>query len=226
MIFDLRKATVTQLARAVFDHPPSDDRAEPWHFGDVEFELEPEHQLCLITDLFQGAPHSFSDYASPQIEAGLWCMMGGAHHEAFCGLIWNPELSLAARRELVQSIYVLYDQVLAPYPYDDIDFRHPDTSDRRFRTIDYMAPDLLLEAPSFRHDDAVDEALVRTAFLDLFTRLLAHDAPVAQYAALHGLGHLEHASRAAAIQQYLESHVWLDAAQREYAERASCGDVL
>jgi len=226
MLFDLRKATVEQLARTLFDHPVSDDQSEPWYFDDVAFAIEPERQLRLMTELFQRAPAIFCDYSSQQVEAGLWCMMGGAEHESFCGLIWNPELPSPARHALIQGNYQLYDQVLAPYPYDTIDFRHPDDSDRRFRTIDYMAPDLLLEAPCFRHEDDADAALVRTEFLDLFTRLLAHDAPVAQYAALHGLGHLEHESRATVIQQYLESNTWLDPAQREYAERARCGDLL
>jgi hypothetical protein len=133
---------------------------------------------------------------------------------------------LAARRGLIQSVFQLYDQVLAPYPYDSIDFGHPDDGGRRFQTIDYMAPDLLLDAPWFRHEDPADTALVRTELLALFTRPLAHDAPVAQYAALHGLGHLEHEAGAAVIQQYLERHAWLDPAQRGYAERAMRGDVL
>ncbi|HET7584323.1 MAG TPA: hypothetical protein VFK13_05415 [Gemmatimonadaceae bacterium] len=226
MIVDLRKATVAQLARAIFDHPTSDDLDEAWYSGDVAFAIEPERQLRLITELFHGAPVAFSDYSAEQIEAGLWCMMGGVHPELLCGLIWDRQLPFDARRELVQSIYPLYDQVLAPYPYDEIDFGNPDDSNRRFRTIDYMAPDLLLDASSFRHEDADDAALVRGAFLDLFTRLLAHDAPVAQYAALHGLGHLQHERRAAAIQQYLDSHAKLDPGQRDYAERASRGAVL
>jgi len=226
MNVDLRTARVEELAKAVFDHPASEDPDEPWYFGDVCFEVEPAHQIDLLAELFQGAPGHFQDYRTDQVEQGLWCMMGAVHHQAFCGLVWSPTLPLSGRLNVVSSIFVLYDQVLASYPYEPIDFDHPDAEPRRYRAIDYMVPDLLLEAPWFPEADTADAAQVQAGFLELFTRLLDHHGPVAQYAALHGLGHLKVEGRDAVIDRYLDTHAWLDAAQREYAEAARRGDVL
>lgn len=226
MTFDLTGATVASLGQIVFGHSPMNDDGEPWHFGDVDFVVDPDRQLHLIAELFAGAPAIFASYDARQVEEGLWCMMGPSHSERFTGLVWNPDLPLGARRAVVESVYTLYDRVLAAYPYDEIDFRHPDASDRRFFTIDYMAPDLLLHAPWFRREDRDDHAEMRAAFLELFRRLLAHDAPVAQYAALHGLGHLDHGGRRDVIDCFLAAHGWLDPAVRAYAEAARRGGVL
>lgn len=225
MMVNLINATVRDLAQALFDHSASEGE-EPWYSGDIDFRIEPARQLRLMADLFHHSPDHFKDYPEPQVEQGLWCMMGSLHNEAFCGLIWDPALPLPARLAVVDGIYPLYDHVLARYPYEAIGFRHPDDDLRRFRTIDYMATDLLLKAAWIPHKDEVDAAAVRTAFLGVFTNLLAHEAPVAQYAALHGLGHLDHDGRAAVIDDYLATHTWLDPEQRDYATEARRGDVL
>jgi len=225
MIVTLTNATVRELAEALFDHPAPEGE-EPWHDGDVNFEIDPQRQLHLMAELFHGSPDHFRDYPEPQLEQGLWCMMSGAHNSDFCGLIWDPDLPLATRLHLVDGVYPLYDHILASYPYEGISFRHPDADVRRFRTIDYMAPDLLLKGPWVRHKDKADAAAVREAFLGLFIRLLAHEAPVAQYAALHGLGHLDHHGRAAVIDSYLDTRAWLEPEQRDYALAARTGEVL
>src|SRR5262249_50362668 len=119
-----------------------------------------------------------------------------------------------------------YDQRLARYPYEDIDFDQPDATIRRFRTIDYMAPDLLLNGDQFRSQEEGPAGPIREAFFELFSRLLRHEAPVAQYAALHGLGHLRHPRRAEAILAYLGDRSWMDPEHRAYAQSAIRGDIL
>jgi hypothetical protein len=225
VIIDLRQATAASLADAVFNHEVSKG-AEPWHYGRLDFEIVPERQLQLLAELLHGAPAIFRDYSFSQIEQGLWCMMGGAFSKSFTGLVWNPELPLVDRLEVVAGVYPLYDRVLAASPYEAIDFRYPDNNARRFKTIDYMVPDLLVYSPGFPREDRDDEMRVRSAFLDVFSRLLGHDAPVAQYAALHGLGHIGHHGRRDVIERYLAAHPELDAAQREYAADAHRGHVL
>ena len=151
--------------------------------------------------------------------------MGGVQYESFTDLVWDPALPLDQRRAVIQGVYDLYDQLLGAYPYESIDFRHPD-DDRRFNGIDYMVPDLLLSGQGSRDGVDVDELAVRAEFLELFARLLEHQAPVAQYAALHGLGHLEHPDRVATIDRYLAANSWMDPDQRDYALAARRGDVL
>jgi hypothetical protein len=223
MSIDLRQANVRSLAYAVFNHEITED-AEPWYYH-VKFEVDPERQLRLLAELLHGAPSIFSDYSSAQIEAGLWCMMGGTHSESFTDLIWDAELPLTTRLEVIAGVYPLYDRVLAAPPHEPIDFRYPDDNERRFRTIDYMVPDLLIRRSS-PSEGWADKKRVKETFLDVFGRLLAHNAPVAQYAALHGLGHLEHHGRKNVIDRYLADHPSLDDGQREYAQNARRGHVL
>jgi hypothetical protein len=227
MQISLSEATVESLVDALFGHDVPTGDVEPWYFAiRVCFEIDPRRQLKLIAELFHNAGSLLSSYSAAEVEQGLWCMLGGAHSESFTGLVWSAALPFGDRSEVIASVFDLYDQVLAPYPFEGIDFRHPDASPRRFRTIDYMAPDLLLEQPYLPKADAADEARVRETFLGLFARLLTHPAAVARYAALHGLGHLEHQDRAATIDRFLADHSCLESDQREYAFSARRGEVL
>jgi hypothetical protein len=225
VVITLRDATIESFVRDIFDHETPEEGRKPWYYPhDVSFEIDERHQLDLLAELF-GNARALLDFSSGEVVQGLWCMMGGVHYESFTGLVWNPALPLDQRRAVIQSVYALYDQLLGAYPYESVDFRHPD-DDRRFNGIDTMVPDLLLSEPWIRDRSETDHASIRTAFLELFARLLEHQAPVAQYAALHGLGHLEHPDRGATIDRYLTANPWMDPDQRDYALAARRGDVL
>ena len=227
VVIDLRDATIERFVRSVFDQETPEEGRKPWYYPhDVSFEIDVRRQLELLAELFRNAAALLADYSPGQIVQGLWCVMGGVHFESFTGLVWDPALPFELRRAVIGGVYGLYDQLLCAYPYHAIDFRHPDDSERPFEGIDYIAPDLLLTTPFIRDESEADQAAVRTAFLELFARLLEHPAPVAQYAALHGLGHLEHPERAATIDRYLSAHAWMDADQQHYALAARRGDVL
>jgi len=226
MVVSLRDATIESFVQEVFDHELPREGYDPWYYGStVHFDMDAQHQLDLLAELFGNARSLLADFSPAGIVQGLWCMMGGVHNESFTGLVWNPALPLSQRRAVIRSVYDLYDQLLCTYPYEEIDFRHPD-GDRAYEGIDYMVPDLLLSKPWFPDESEADQAAVSTEFLELFARMLEHEAPVAQYAALHGLGHLEHPDRSDTIDRYLAAHSWLEPDQREYALNARRGDVL
>jgi hypothetical protein len=87
-------------------------------------------------------------------------------------------------------------------------------------------PDLLARVPAIIDTETGDASAVRDALLATFQWLLEHPAPVAQYAGLHGLGHLKHPRGAAAIDAYLATHSELNPSQFAYAEAAKRGEVL
>ena len=227
MIIDLTNATLEQLIDAVFDarresaSTNGEDGAD-----DIEYRIDPGRQVVLLVDLFRRAFSLPARFSSTRIERGLWHIMGAEYFDNFTAHIWNPDVALVDRVRLVESVHGLYDDLLASYPYENIDFVHPDRLPRRFQTIDYMAPDLLLAGAGFWRNDPADKAAIRNAFLATFPRLLQHPSPVAQYAGLHGLGHLKHKLRSQVIASYLERHPGLSPAQRGYAARAQRGDVL
>jgi hypothetical protein len=225
MLIDLTNATLEQLIETAFDQRRESPSASD-DDDDIDYRVDPRRQVVLLTDLFRRSPTLPARFSSARIERGLWHIMGAEYFEYFTAHIWNPGLSIVDRVRLIQSVHGLYDHLLARYPYEDIDFTHPDRLPRRFRTIDYMAPELLLAGTGLGDDDPGDQAAVRNAFLHMFARLLEHPSPVAQYAGLHGMGHLKHKLRSNAIAAYVERHPHLSPAQRGYAARAQRGEVL
>ncbi|HKW10065.1 MAG TPA: hypothetical protein VJO33_06775 [Gemmatimonadaceae bacterium] len=227
MLVRLRDIPLTSFVEQVFAHAPPADDAKPWYFGDVRFEVEPIQQLRHLTDLFSSAD-SLPDYglSNAQIGEGLWCILGGAHNWAFVSLVWDPAIPIALRRATIDALFNLYDRLLAATPYEAIDFRQPDYPPRRFQTIDYMALALVVEAITPSNSTPYDRTRIRSALLSVLGRLLDHSSPVAQYAALHGLGHLRTKRRVEVIDRYLVSQPAVDGAQREYALDARAGTLL
>ena len=227
MIIDLMNATLEQFIDAVFDaRRESASTNAVDDEDDIEYRIDPGRQVVLLADLFRRSFSLPARFSSTRIERSLWHIMGAEYFGNFTAHIWNPDVSLVDRVRLIESVHGLYDDLLARYPYEDIDFAHPDRLPRRFQTIDYMAPDLLLQGAGFGRDDPGDKAAIRNAFLAAYSRLLQHPSSVAQYAGLHGLGHLKHKLRSQVIASYLERHPGLSPAQRGYATRAKRGDVL
>ena len=227
MLIQLRDVSLPIFIERVFAHAPPIDGAKPWYFGDVRFEIEPVQQIRHLTAVFRSAD-SLSSYglSNGQIELGLWCVLGGAHDWEFVSLFWDRSLPIELRAGAIGALFELYDRLLSAAPYEAIDFGYPDQTPRRFKTIDYMALALVVEALRPSNTTAYDRMRVRTALLDVLGRLLDHPAPVAQYAALHGLGHLPTKKRCEVIDRYLASRPDMVDEQREYALSARAGNLL
>jgi hypothetical protein len=89
-----------------------------------------------------------------------------------------------------------------------------------------MIPDFLMHVPRDVDLTSSDARAVSDAFLAVFTRMVQHPAPIAQYAGLHGLGHLQHRHRPHVIDAYLAANPDLDPSARAYAMTARAGEVL
>ena len=227
MRVELRDVSTATFIERVFAHAPPIDDAEPWYYGPVDFDIEPAQQLRHLTDVFRSAD-TLAAYglSNAQLEVGLWCVLGGAHNESFVNLVWDRSLAIGLRKATIATLFELYDRLLAASPYEPIDFRAPDRTPRRFLTIDYMALALVVEASSPSSTTAYDRARVRSALLAMLERLLDHPAPVAQYAALHALGHLATRKRLDVIDRYLAARPNLEHEQRAYALKARAGTLL
>lgn len=225
MLIDLRDVTVDEFTTALFDHMPrAEPGDEPWYFApDLRFAVDAGQQVANVTAVLQEAGKLIDRYSAAQIEEGLWCMLGGCWFDEFFGNVWNPSVAVERRLAAIESVYSLYDQLLAAPPYENIHFGLPDLLPRRYQTIDYMVTDLILMG---RDRTPVATRRMRGACLRVFIRLLHHPAPVAQYSALHGLGHLNRAKGRAEIALYIAEHQDLSEDQIEYAHDAMRGDVL
>ena len=228
MLIQLRDVPFTIFVERVFAHDPPRDEANPWWYaGDVRFEVDPVQQLEHLAELFHTAD-ALPTYglSNAQIEDGLWCVLGGANNWQFVSLLWDRSAPLGLRHTTIGALFDLYDRLLAARPYEPIDFAHPDSTSRRFNTIDYMAQALFVEALTPSNSTAYDRTRIRAALLDVLSRLVEHPAPVAQYAALHALGHLKSKKRVAVIDRYLSARPHIGHEQREYALSARAGELL
>ena len=223
----LRDISLPTFIERVFAHQPPTDSAKPWYFGRVTFDIEPAEQLRHLTEIFRSADAlPASGLSNAQIELGLWCMLGGAHDEAFVSLIWDRSLPITLRNATIAALFELYDRLLAAAPFEPIDFHAPDRTPRRFESIDYMALALVVQASQPAATTAYDRARIRATLLAVLERLLDHAAPVAQYAALHGLGHLPTKRRVDIIDRYLATRPRIAHDQRAYALAARAGTLL
>jgi hypothetical protein len=227
MIIDLTNATLDTLVDAMFVEPESPATSPDSGAGTmVELRVDPGRQILLLAELFEQSAVLDGRFAAEQIERGLWRLLGAEYADDFTAHIWNPRLPFDHRAAVVAAVYDLYDALLARRPFEAIDFCRPDRLPRRFATIDYMVPDLLLGISWMDRESPTDREAIRNAFFQTFGRLLHHPAPVAQYAALHGLGHLRHPGVSESIDHYLASDPNIPLDRRTYAERARRGDVL
>jgi hypothetical protein len=214
MIIDLTHAGTDDFVRFVFDHPTVDEGEPEWYFTeDFEVLYEAHRQVRLLTELFATSARWRARFTDAQIEQGLWFVFNRAEPYV-TELLWNNEVPWAERRACIDAIFTLYADLFPICPV---------------ATIDYMIPDLLADGYDFgtRHPDAnPEDRQVQEALMALFARLLDQPQPAAQYAGLHGLGHLEHPRGPALIDDYLVRHADITASLREYALQARAGDVL
>ena len=203
---DLREATLEELIPFVFDHPEpaigANGSPDFWCWTvDLEVEIDPMHQLALMTVLLRDARALSARFSAAQINQGLWFMFSGGS-EWFSRLLADRELPWAARRDVIRAVYNLYDGLLAHIEAD---------------SATYMLWDLLLA--KFRDDySEVAETCLQT-----LVRILSLPHVECQAGALHGLGHLKHAQTARVVSEYLRDQAPVDPDLRRYAERVRRG---
>lgn len=218
MNVDLRQASLSDLVSFIFDHsaPERDSDAETreWYWlDDLEVEIDPSRQLSLLTEMFRGAARLLKQFSPEQLEQGLWFVFGPGGEDWFIRLIADPTLPWPHRKLLIESIFELYDQLLA-----EIDLE----------SATFMLWDLLLD--QFYNSDAGNHVFppaVEKACFNTLVRILNLPSPACQHAALHGLGHLRYPGTAEVVAAYLKTYPPTDYSLRSYAERVRAGeDVL
>jgi hypothetical protein len=220
---DLRDASVASFVAATFDHlPPGADARATYRVDD--YLIDPRHQIALVAQLMRGAPEYLASFNDAEIARGFWKIF--LEDELFARHLWDEEVPLSDRITAIESVVHLYETVLIQRPFEPVDFHRPDRLPRRFGGVDYMIPDFLMHVPRDVALTSPDARAVSDAFLAAFTRMVQHPAPIAQYAGLHGLGHLQHGHRPHVIDAYLAAHPDLDPAARAYAMAARTGEIL
>jgi hypothetical protein len=220
---DLRDASVASFVAAIFGHVSPGADAYATYKGD-DYLIDPRHQIVLVTQLLRGATEFLASFSDAESAQGLWKIF--LEDVLFARHLWDEDIPLADRITAIESVVHLYETVLIQRPFEPVDFRRPDRLPRRFGGLDYMIPDFLMHIPRDVDLTSPDARSVSDAFLAVFTHMVQHRAPIAQYAGLHGLGHLQHHDRPDVIDAYIAANPELDPAARAYAMTAKAGNAL
>jgi hypothetical protein len=116
-------------------------------------------------------------------------------------LVWSVHLSLDVRERVVSSMYELFARLFAREPLD---------------SASYMWWDLLSDRMD--EDHSPDGARLRQTMFDVLCRILNLGARSCQFAALHGLNHLEDPRTETVVKEWVSRHPALDQKLREFAE--------
>ena len=217
MYYDLRNASVHDLARLVFDHPlgerADDDTRKEWYWTeDVDLTIDPPHQLELAAALFANSGELRGKYSEEQLEQGLWFMFGPGGEAWFAGLLRDGQLALELRQRFISAIFDLYERLLSKV---------------QLETATFMLWDLLID--QFFNGDADDHVIpveIAATMFETLSRILALPDQQSQRAALHGLGHLRHKDTPAIVSDYLARHASLSDEIVEYACRVRDGEGI
>ncbi len=200
MVINLDNYSRSQFVTLVFEHPVSKPE---WYWSeDLELEASGAAILKHCIDLFHNSSVLLTQFRSEQLEQGFWFLLGPKLDVP--RLIWDERLSRELREDTIRAMVEVFRQLFSKNPPD---------------TVCYMWWDLVITAYQIR-DSALEERIVEALAL-----ILKIDSHQCQKAALHGLGHLESATKKVLIETYLKENPHLDLDTQAYAAAAVEGRV-
>lgn len=194
------------------------------HARAYEAALSPAQCAEVLTHL--GAdPTSLDSHSDDQLECGLRYLLYGDISD-FAYLLRDGAMPLESRLRAISAIGRLLVQQLGRRLGDDL-VADSTAVMTNLRSTAYMLWDVspLSYWPPSPHAEPC-----RSAFIEMLGRVLT-DAPslACKESALHGLGHVRHASRhhvPKLVQSWLAARPDIPARLREYAESAAAGAIL
>jgi len=180
----------------VFDRSVPKDRLKgsDWYW-EFRFDVSDPSQLVEhVTRLCNEFPQLIERYTLPQIDQGIWFILGPAVD--FGQYLRDEQVSLDARRSCIRSMYRVFADFVSKSDVEEME------------TSFWMWWDLLLEGFYFSDTEHFDEDAqeIETTTLETLSMILQLDDLRTQEYALHGLGHLKHEKARQIVAQYIEEH--------------------
>jgi hypothetical protein len=199
-------------------------------------ELTPLQAVTYITRTFNEIEQVAQPYTDAQLEQGLNYLTSSACSN-YMHALTDPLLPVQNRVAAVQSFATVYEKLYAVRCDRKLGSQMTAPSDNPLNMSCYMwwdviclypaHPNQLPEESGFPSEHQAMLSLVAPCF-DVMGRTLALDHIACQEAALHGLGHWQHAYPqhvAAMIDAFLDANPNLEPDLRAYAEAARVGMV-
>jgi hypothetical protein len=195
------------------DAPDETEKRDLWYWN-VEVEFDPQRTCRYYVRLFRHPSFLLDRFSNSQLEQGFWAIQSPTLNCSVSELIWNTDLSFAAREECVRSMLDLFTGLFASQPLDSSVHMWWDSL-----CFDWHCGNR--NRARGGEDESMQDAMFQT-----LSGILATDSVICQGPALHGLGHLHHPDTEQVVRQYLEHRPSLTKEQREYALAAARFEVL
>ena len=186
----LKDLTFEDWLTYVFDHPvPVDnDQAWYWDLDRDRWDDNAANSVRFMTQAFENAAVVFEPYTDAQLNQGLWFIASHACSNHMFGLL-DENVPWPERQRCVYSIHQLFEGCFSrrcsPH-LSHVD--EPGASPLNLAC--YMWWDLV---PIYGRPDEPQQAALDAAILQVMESTLQLDSIACREAALHGLGHWQHA---------------------------------
>ena len=210
-----------EWVRYVFDHPVV--KPEWYWGGDADsLDLDQAKLILYITQLFSRSAEVLSAFSDAQVDQGFWLLVGAPSELQILG---EATLPITDRVCCIDSILVLFRDCFARRCTNHLS--HIDKPGvGPLNSSCYMWWDII---PLHGDPEDASRRQIDDACLTVMQKTLEIPSVACQESALHGLGHWacyygERCSQI--IATFLQRHPDLGSEVRDYATKASRGDIL
>jgi hypothetical protein len=213
--FDVSEYSFDEFVSFIFANETSADwnKQPPWYFS-LEVIYDPQSVCAYYLQLFRQPLFLLERYSKAQLEEGFWAIHGGALDCAVSRVIWDTDVTFAAREECVRSMTDLFKLFFATEPLES-------SSNMWWDSLCYD-----WQCGIRDRERGGEDLRMQNVMFETLAVILRLDSESCQIAALHGLGHLHHPGTAALVHTFLAEHPALSAETKEYALRAAKFQVL
>jgi hypothetical protein len=174
--------------------------------------FDPQHNARRFIKMFRDAGSLLDKYDVKNLERGCWVMFGPGDQGNLTDLIWNHDIPIEVKEELISSMYFMYRDVFIRQPLGH-------ACEMWWDGLAYAINPMGRAQPSKNHE----HRRIQNAMFETLSRVLYLDSSDCQGAALHGLNHVLHPENNRIIKTFIDSQPDLTKEAIEYALLCSKG---
>lgn len=214
---DIREATLSEFEDFIFDHEVHGVGSDKvwYHQFDLVIHYSAAHNARCLVELFRNARGLPSKYDRAKLEQGCWAMFGAGFDGNLNDLIWECEIPLETKEDLISSMFFLYRDLFALDPLGEACEMWWDGLAYDINPMNFVDP-----ANNAAHKK------IQNAMFETLAKILKLDSVDCQWAALHGLNHVLHPETNRVVKDFVESNPDLSDEDVEYAILCANGQAM
>ena len=221
------KTSFEQWLNYIFDETKDSGSGPNVDYVSYDWEESPEIEVAYIGRLFVSPVEHTSGYSDKQINRVFWSLINEIESHMYA--LFNDDIPLNLRVQVVEAMYVVYEQLFAPRCSNSMSgFKEREYTDKLnpLNSICFMWWDII---PLYGKSGNSSREVLDPYCLGVMERTLHLPSVACQEGALHGLGHWERAYPdrvAKIIDEYLARETEISDELRAYALAARAGMIL